>query len=97
MDPPRHLFLYTEKAFRKLADDCGFSVEDSYYDSGPFQFWGSEQYAMDIPLEDERSIWKDESTDLFTKRQMDDWVEEAELLNRQRRGDMACFYLRKTG
>src|SRR5690606_716207 len=50
MDPPRHLFLYTEKAMRRLAEDTGFDVSDVTYDSTGFQFWGSEQYRRDIPL-----------------------------------------------
>lgn len=96
MDPPRHLFLYTEKAFRELVEAAGFSVEYSYYDSGAFQFWGSEQYALDIPLEDERSMWKSPSSGLFTPEQIEDWTAEAEILNREGRGDMACFYLKRS-
>lgn len=95
MDPPRHLFLYTEKAFRLLAEKSGMAVEHVQYDSGPFQFWGSELYRRDIPLLDERSPWVDPGSSLFTAEQMARWTAEAEELNRTGRGDMAAFYLRK--
>ncbi len=95
MDPPRHLFLYTEKALRKLSADAGLSVEHVYYDSGAFQFWGSEQYSNDIPLTDERSYWTNPDDGLFTGEQIADWTVEANKLNAEGRGDMACFYLRK--
>lgn len=94
MDPPRHLFLYSEKAFRGLAEKAGLSIEHVYFDSSAFQFWGSEQYKLDIPLTDERSRWMN-GAGPFTDSQIDSWTVEAEQLNRKNRGDMACFYLRK--
>ncbi len=95
MDPPRHLFLYTERAFRDLAERARLSVEHVQYDSGAFQFWGSEQYRLDIPLTDPRSPWTDPSSTLFPSQQIDDWDREAKKLNAEGRGDMACFYLRR--
>src|SRR3982751_6453643 len=38
MDPPRHLFLFTEEAMRRLAENAGFHVEAVIYDSTEFQF-----------------------------------------------------------
>lgn len=95
LDAPRHLFLYTEKSFRYLAEKAGFKFEHVTYDSGSFQFWGSEQYTRDIPLTDPRSYWTDKSSELFTDSQIKEWEEEAEKLNASGEGDMACFYLRK--
>lgn len=96
MDPPRHLFLYTERAVKRLAEQAGFEVTEVIYDSGAFQFWGSEQYLRDIPLTDPRSYnGGDISKSIFTPAQIDDWAKEAEDLNRQGRGDQAAFYLRK--
>lgn len=96
MDPPRHLFLYTEAALRRLAGDAGLSVKHVYYDSGAFQFWGSEQYRMDIPLTDKRSWWNNSASTLFTDEQIDAWTKEAASLNEAGRGDMACFYLQRS-
>ncbi|MBK9156440.1 MAG: class I SAM-dependent methyltransferase [Chloracidobacterium sp.] len=95
MDPPRHLFLYTEESFRLAAEKGGLRVEHVYYDSGAFQFWGSEQYVRDIPLLDEKSLWVNPESTLFTKEQLEGWAKDAEELNASARGDMACFYLRR--
>jgi SAM-dependent methyltransferase len=98
MDPPRHLFLYTERAVRALAEQAEFELTDVIYDSGPFQFWGSEQYLNDIPLTDPRSFNDgDISKTSFTQGQIDNWTREAEGLNREGRGDQAGFYLRRKG
>lgn len=96
LDPPRHLFLYAERAMRRLAEDAGFEMADVVYDSGPFQFWGSEQYLRDIPLNDPRSYNAgDISKTVFTNDEINGWVNEAAQLNAQGRGDQACFYLQK--
>jgi SAM-dependent methyltransferase len=98
LDPPRHLFLYTEKSMRLLAGQAGFEVEEVVYDSGAFQFWGSEQYLQDIPLNDPRTYNSgDISKTIFTPAQIEEWQREAEELNTRGRGDQACFYLRKSG
>jgi predicted SAM-dependent methyltransferase len=95
LDPPRHLFLFTEKSLRLLAGKAGFVVERVIYDSDSFQFWASEQYLKDIPLTDERSYHGDIATSIFTPEQIIDWENQAKELNAQGRGDQACFYLRK--
>lgn len=94
LDPPRHLFLYTERAFHELAEGCGFKLEKVVYDSSSFQFWGSEQYIKDIPLTDPRSHNVGGGEKIFTQEQLDNWQDEAEKLNREGRGDQAAFYLR---
>lgn len=96
MDPPRHLFLFTEKAMKMLAEQSGFELADVIYDSGPFQFWGSEQYLKEIPLTDPRSFnGGDLTNSVFTAEQIAGWSKEAEELNKRGRGDQACFYLKK--
>lgn len=94
-DAPRHLFLYTEKSLRILAEKSGFTVEKVVYDSEEFQFWASEYYAKDIAMNDPNWFKLDFEQSLFTKKQFDDWKAEAEKLNREKKGDQACFYLRK--
>ena len=95
MDPPRHLFLYTEIGFRALAEDAGLEVVRVTYDSGAFQFWGSEQYVQDIPLVDNRSYWTNPLSSPFNSEQISEWQKQAEKLNAEGKGDMACFYLRR--
>lgn len=96
LDAPRHIFLYTEKSFRALAEKVGFTVEKVVYDSESFQFWGSEQYLQNIPLTDERAYKGVISESVFTQKQIDDWQNEAENLNAKCKGDQACFYLKKS-
>ncbi len=95
LDPPRHLFLYTERSFARLAENGGFMVEKIVYDSEAFQFFGSEQYARDISLNDPRAYRGIISESIFTPKQLDAWEKEAVELNKNGRGDQACFYLRK--
>lgn len=95
LDAPRHLFLYTEKSLQILAEKAGFTVEKIVYDSEEFQFWASEYYEKDIAMNDPNWFKLDFGKSLFTKKQFDDWKAEAEKLNREKRGDQACFYLRK--
>jgi hypothetical protein len=89
------LFLYTEGSFRKIADEAGFHLSKIVYDSEVFQFFGSEQYTMDIAMNDPRSFCGVSETSLFSQGQIDEWTRETEKLNAESRGDQACFYLRK--
>jgi SAM-dependent methyltransferase len=95
LDPPRHLFLFTEKSLRLAAEKAGFVVERVIYDSESFQFWASEQYLRDIPMTDARSYQGDIAASIFTSEQLDDWEKKTQILNAEERGDQACFYLRK--
>jgi SAM-dependent methyltransferase len=95
LDPPRHLFLYTEKSFRQLIAEAGFDVVKVVYDSEAFQFFGSERYLMNIPMNDPRSFRGPNETNIFSQKQFDDWILLAQKLNAEGRGDQACFYLRK--
>lgn len=96
LDPPRHLFLFTVPTFAKLAAEAGFALEDIRYDSNAFQFWGSEQYARDIPLTDERSYLVNPAASPFDTDQLAAFAAQADELNRRGTGDQAVFYLRHT-
>ncbi|MBK8810592.1 MAG: class I SAM-dependent methyltransferase [Acidobacteria bacterium] len=96
LDAPRHLFLFTERAFRDLAARSGFEVLMVVYDSDLMQFVVSEQYARDIPMHDDRAYRGEVSTSIFTPEQIADWTTEAGKLNAEGRGDQACFYLRRS-
>ncbi|MDM7922684.1 MAG: class I SAM-dependent methyltransferase [Pyrinomonadaceae bacterium] len=94
MDAPRHLFLFTERALKALAEEAGFRVEKVSYDSTDFQFWGSEQYVRDIPLVPEGGPGDIRPANIFAPEQLAEWSREATRLNAEGRGDAACFYLR---
>ena len=93
LDAPRHLYLHTEKSFRMVAKNL--TVFDVVFDSGAVQFWGSEQYAKDIPLLDERSYRVDPDASIFSLEAISDFHRKAVELNEKRLGDQATFYLRK--
>lgn len=97
LDPPRHLFLHSERSMRKLAEEAGFRVAKVIYDSSAVQFWGSEQYRRDIPLMDEkRSYRQNREGSVFSATEIKNFEERSLELNRQCRGDRARFYLYKT-
>jgi SAM-dependent methyltransferase len=95
LDPPRHLYLFTERAMRALAEKAGFEVAKVVYDSESFQFFGSEQYVRDISMLEERAYKGEVEGSIFTAEQLKNWENEAARLNADGRGDQACFYLRK--
>lgn len=95
LDPPRHLFLYSERGFRKFVEKHGFVVEKVVYDSEAMQFWGSEQYKLDIPLNDPRTHNYPNIGSVFSPEQIEEWQRESERLNNKGQGDQAAYYLTK--
>jgi len=95
LDPPRHLFIHTEKSLRLLAEKAGFTVERVICDSEEFQFWASEYYAKDIAMNERNWFNGNFSESIFTERQFLEWKAQAARLNAENKGDQACFYLRK--
>jgi len=95
LDAPRHIFLHSGKSMELLAEQAGLKITNIFYDSGAFQFWGSEQYKKDIPLvsSESHSFRKDEA--IFTKDQINRFHKEAIRLNKEKKGDMCAFYLKK--
>jgi len=78
-----------------LAQQCGFEVFKTEFDSTAFQFWGSEQYLRDIPLSDKRSYSISPKQSIFSDSDIQTFEARAKLLNTKSQGDQACFYLRK--
>jgi 2-polyprenyl-3-methyl-5-hydroxy-6-metoxy-1,4-benzoquinol methylase len=95
LDAPRHLFLHTSKSMELVANRTGFKIVDVTYDSTEFQFWGSEQYLRDIPLNSDISYNVNPQKSIFTKDKIDTYRKEAKMLNLNKQGDQACFYLYK--
>ena len=65
------------------------------FDSDEYQFWGSEQYAKDISMRDKQSYYQNPKTSIFTEAQIEQYKLDAKELNKKRKGDAACFYLKK--
>jgi SAM-dependent methyltransferase len=95
LDAPRHLFLHSVTSIRLLAGKVGLRVKEVIYDSTEFQFWGSEQYLRDIPLNAEQSYAQCPSRSIFSDAQIQSFRERADSLNQRSEGDQAAFYLVK--
>ncbi|BCB26584.1 putative methyltransferase [Sulfurimicrobium lacus] len=95
LDAPRHLYLHTEKSMKLLAEHAGFHLDQVVHDSSPMQFWGSEQYRMNITLRDPKSYMQNPQESPFTQQQISEFQQQSEELNRKGEGDQACFYFRK--
>ena len=95
LDAPRHFYIHSVESVRVLADRCGLNLTGVVYDSSAFQFWASEQYALDIPLYDPRSYALGADTSMFSRDQIGVFERRAAELNAAKLGDQAVFYLRK--
>jgi SAM-dependent methyltransferase len=93
IDAPRHFFIHTLESFNFLVNKAGLVVRDVIFDSTEFQFWGSEQCKSDIPLLGENSYLRDPTKSIFTQKQIDQFREQAQELNKINQGDQAAFYL----
>ena len=87
IDAPRHLVVYTLEAIQKIALSEGFEIEQVFFDSTAFQFWGSELVAAGKP-------YRDGPAD-FSAKQVARWEKAAQQLNRDSVGDQAGVVLRK--
>lgn len=94
LDAPRHFYLHGRKSLQLLADQTGFGIDRVIYDSKASQFWGSEQYARDIPHRSERSHAEDPTRSIFSPRKIREFSRRSRALNRSEDGDAACFFLR---
>jgi 2-polyprenyl-3-methyl-5-hydroxy-6-metoxy-1,4-benzoquinol methylase len=95
LDAPRHLCLFTTRSMEALAARVGLVIEKIVFDSTAFQFWGSEQYRRNIPLDDVRSVVHAPPNGPFAAAEMQEWEQRAEYLNQTGQGDQAIFYMRR--
>lgn len=93
LDPPRHLWVPSERGLRILAARCGYRVNNVVYDSTDFQFWASQLCNRGLSFVDARGARVDPIKFGFTRAQMAGFARRAESLNEQFDGDQACFFL----
>jgi SAM-dependent methyltransferase len=91
IDAPRHFFIHTLKSFEILANQAGLEIKTTVFDSTSFQFRASEMYTQNIPLKVENS---DDQT--CASEKMKEYEKMARQFNKEKQGDQAQFYLRKT-
>ena len=95
LDAPRHFYLHSKKSFELLVEKAGFYIDHIEFDSTEFQFWGSEQYVMDIPLMDSKSYLLNPNDSIFSKAQIANFKLQSRKLNQKEKGDQFVAYLKK--
>ena len=91
LDAPRHLVLLSRAGLDTLCQRLGARVVSVDDDSTGFQFWGSEQNLLGIPLMDKRSVMVKPRAAPFSRAQLRAWEKQAALLNKDGRGDQAAW------
>lgn len=94
LDAPRHLYLHSLKSIELLGRKAGLELLKTTWDSSAFEFYGSEQYRRNIPLNAENSYWRDPSRSDFTYREMAAFEALAATANREGRGGRGAFMFR---
>lgn len=91
LDAPRHLYLHSHNSIRKLVEQHQLELIDIKWDSTEFEFYGSELYRRNIPLNADNSYWKNPNMSDFTFKEMEEFRQLANKANQERRGGRACF------
>lgn len=91
LDPPRHLYTFSEKGMEILAASAGLEVGKALYDSTAFQFEGSERILRLRAQRGDGANLASRSSGMTAARMK----QRAQELNRARDGDQACFFLRR--
>jgi len=89
LDPPRHLYTFTDKGIAMLAAAAGLGIGKVLYDSEPFQFEGSERI---LRLRSQRSDGATPASGSVGMSQTQ-MKQRARQLNLAQDGDQACFIL----
>jgi SAM-dependent methyltransferase len=83
LDAPRHFYLHSVKSIEILADQVGFKIYKTVYDSGTTQFCGSEDYLLKSSGSGNKRLNKSK------------YKKMAKKLNLANDGDQAAFFLKK--
>ena len=94
LDAPRHLYIHSKKSIRELARRAGLELFDTQYDTTAFEFYGSEQYRLNIPLTSPESLWANRESTVFTREKQIEFAERAEKANADGTAGRACFFFR---
>jgi SAM-dependent methyltransferase len=97
LDPPRHLVLFSRRGVELLAARCGLRVRSVVDDSTAFQFWGSEQLRLGVPLMSPTSHMVAPRRSPFSVADLARWGQRSRRLNAQGRGDQAAWVLEPAG
>lgn len=89
MDPPRHLYLHSQKSIQILGDLVGLHLYSWAFDSNELEFYGSELYKKGIPL-------TGANLDIhFSASDFEKFKALAKQVNANGEGGRICLYFRK--
>ena len=92
LDAPRHTFIPSAQGMQALAAKAGLTITKTIYDSGLFQFHGSEVYRKGLPLVGDGGAHL--TNTLESSATISAQACFASLLNGTRAGDQASFVLK---
>jgi SAM-dependent methyltransferase len=95
LDAPRHFFLHTFESIKILGMRAGFLIDEIVHEGTGEQFWLSEQYARDIPLNDPRSLAANLLKRMLAWKKIRNHNIRADELNRKRQSDLVCIHMQK--
>lgn len=95
LDAPRHFYLHSHDSIKRLAHAAGLTLKNVVFDSGEWEFIGSEQYRQNIPMRDPRSWFVDKKKSIFTNDDVLAFKKETDRINSIGRGGRAAFYFGK--
>ena len=95
IDAPRHFVIHSLKSMNLLCEKNGAIVYHYFFDSGAFQFLGSEQYKNGIPANAPNSYKNNLSKSIFTNEDIIKYEAMAREFNKEGLGDSAAFFIRK--
>jgi hypothetical protein len=95
LDAPRHVVIPSEKGMRALADRIGLNVVFTKFDSGLFQFIGSESYRAGVPMFPDPSVGISTQAPAFDAAWKSKMINFASELNARHEGDQAGFIFTK--
>jgi SAM-dependent methyltransferase len=95
LDAPRHITLFSKQGFGQLAAKCGLEVKKIISEGTVFQFTGSEQYKMGIPLYGNAKSWFEGNKNIFTDAVFKSFKKRAAKLNQENHGDSIAIILSK--
>ena len=93
LDAPRHFFIHSFNSISLLVKNAGFVIENFFYDSHEFSFWGSEQYKNNISLHNNPESYLYKKT--FSDEQMEKWRTRIAAMNKKGESDNIAIYLKK--
>jgi SAM-dependent methyltransferase len=88
IDAPRHFYLFTKNSMKILAAKSGLSIERIDYDTTKSHFIEFELYKRDIP-----GNASSQDKNVFSKAQIRNYKKQMRILDKEKRGGQAAFYL----